>query len=101
MMTFEKHRFKFTGALDMCEVKDTLRLSVLAVESLHGKPGVRLEASFTVDAHKKICVVDASTDVGRDLVRIFTGYLTREFGPKTFSVKKETSANIVGGGGAK
>ena len=33
-------------------------------------------------------MIDASTPVGRDLNRVFIGFLTREFGPGSFRVER-------------
>ena len=43
---------------------------------------------------KRACVVDAGTEVGRHIARIFTGFLTREFGEEAFKVERvdETQA---------
>ena len=41
------------------------------------------------------CVVDAATDVGRAIARIFTGFLTREFGEKAFKVERIAAAPPV------
>jgi len=35
--------------------------------------------------------VDAATDVGRAIARIFTGFLTREFGEEAFKVERVES----------
>ena len=33
-------------------------------------------------------VIDASSEVGRDLNRLFAGFLRREFGPDTFRIER-------------
>jgi len=47
-----------------------------------------MEASYGVDAEKHICVIDATTRVGLDICRIFTGYATREYGHKAFIIQR-------------
>ena len=54
--------------------------------SLHGESQVRLDAAHAVDADQRSCVIDASTQVGRDINRLFTGFVLREFGPDSFRV---------------
>ncbi len=57
---------------------------------------VRLDASFCLDSRKRTCVVDAATDVGRAIVRIFTSFLTREFGEEALKVERVGGAPAVG-----
>jgi hypothetical protein len=35
------------------------------------------------------CVIDAGTEVGRDIVRLFTGFAINEFGEEAFRVRRE------------
>lgn len=73
-------RFAFDMSAPMSEVETTLRLALLAVESLHGEDRVRLDAKFAIDRAARVCVIDAACEVGRTLVLIFGGYARREFG---------------------
>ena len=82
------YRYEFSFDISLQKVEESLALSVLTAESLHGSPQVRLDASFCVDREKRACIVDAGTEVGCDIARIFTGYLTREFGEGAFKVKR-------------
>lgn len=82
------YRYDFSSEVPFPRVEESLALSVLTAESLHGSPQVRLDASFCVDREKHACIVDAGTEVGCDIARIFTGYLTREFGEGAFKVKR-------------
>ncbi|QOJ04884.1 MAG: hypothetical protein HRU71_01265 [Planctomycetia bacterium] len=77
----------------MREVEETLLLAVLAVESLFGESTVRLDASYSVDAPRRSCAIDASTEVGRSLSRVFTGFITREFGGDAFGIHRGDSAS--------
>ena len=79
-MNRELYRYNFNAKVPLQDVEDSLLLAVLATESLHGRVLIRLDASFCLDAGKRSCVVDAATDVGLAIARIFTGFLTREFG---------------------
>lgn len=84
------YHYAFPPSVPIGEVGETLTLAVMATESLHGRARVHLDASFVFDESSRMCVIDASTDVGRDLSRIFTGYLTRTFGEQSFSVERRT-----------
>ena len=62
----------------------------MATEALHGRSRVNLDAKFWLDEKQRVCEVDANDQVGRDIARIFTGFLTREFGEKAFTVERKT-----------
>lgn len=72
--------FTFGVEVSMEEVDGTLRLSLMAAESLHGADRVRLEASMHLDPLHRTCAIATHTPVGRSLAVIFLGYLRREFG---------------------
>jgi len=81
-------RYTFSRSVSMREVEETLLLAVLAVESLFGESTVRLDASFSIDSARRACVIDASTDVGRAICRVFTGFVSREFGSDAFEIRR-------------
>jgi len=87
-MNRELYRYNFDSKIPIQDVEESLLLAVLAAESLHGRALVRLDASFCLDSKKRSCVVDAATDVGRAIARIFTGFLSREFGEEAFKVER-------------
>ena len=78
-MTRELYHYSFEAEVPIEEVESTLLLSVFAVEALHGESQTRLDAGHYLDPDRRACVVDAGTAVGKDLARIFTGFLRREF----------------------
>ena len=81
-------RYTFSQSVSMREAEETLLLAVLAVESLFGESTIRLDASFSVDSSRRACVIDASTDVGRAICRVFTGFVSREFGSDVFEIHR-------------
>jgi len=87
-MTKDIYRYTFGPTARMQDVEEALLLAVLAVESLHGQSRVRMDASYCVDAEKRASVIDASTPVGRDICRIFTGFAIREFGESAVKVRR-------------
>ena len=87
-MSLEIFRYTFAPSVPSEEIEATLVLAILATESLHGTSQVRLDAAHAVDVEKRSCVVDASTPVGRDLNRLFTGFVSREFGADAFNVER-------------
>lgn len=87
-MSREALRYSFNGSVPASEIENSLLLAVLAAEGLHGQSRVRLEATYCFDAEKHACVIDISSDVGRDICRVFTGFAIREFGETAFTVRR-------------
>lgn len=87
-MNRQVFRFSFGELVSMQQVEETLLLSVMAVESLHGATAVRLGGSYALDLSRRVCVVDATAEVGQAICRIFTGLLSREIGDDAFQVTR-------------
>jgi hypothetical protein len=81
------YRYQFDSSVPLGEVEHTLLICLLAVQSLHGEAGARLTVAHHLDRPRKTCVVDGRTAEGRDLAKLLTGFLSREFGPAAFSVE--------------
>jgi hypothetical protein len=79
----------------MQEVEGTLVLSRLATQSLHGFDRVELEASCHVDHRQRTIEIEASTDVGHTLALIFLGYCRREFGERSFDVRRTGTGPLL------
>ena len=95
----EVYTYAFDSSVAMDEVQASLLLALLATESLHGESQVRLDATHYLDTDRRACVIDAGTTVGRDVNRLFVGFLQREFGAECFSVKrieKSQEPQVVG-----
>ena len=88
MNAAEVYRYQFSPDAPAQEIEETLHLAVLAAECLYGQSRVRLDASYYMDSDKRTCVIDARTEVGRDIVRIFTGFTIHEFGEDAFKVER-------------
>jgi hypothetical protein len=78
-MANELYRYTFKSDVPIEEIEGSLLLAIFATESLHGEAQVRLDAGHYLDPIRRACVVEAGTAVGKDLARIFTGFLRREF----------------------
>lgn len=87
-MTKELYRYRFSAEVPIDEVEASFLLAVLATESLHGEAQTRLDASHYLDPIARACVIDAGTQVGRDLNRLFIGFIVREFGRDVFTVER-------------
>ncbi|MEO2026661.1 MAG: hypothetical protein ABGZ23_12350 [Fuerstiella sp.] len=90
-MTKELYRYEFQPDVPLEEVEASLLLAVLATESLHGESQVRLDASHYLDPDRRACVIDAGTPVGRDVNRLFVGFMRREYGEDAFRVERISS----------
>ena len=87
-MSNEVYHYQFLPDIPAREIEETLNLAVLTAECLHGQSRVRLDVSYCIDPDRRTCVIDAGDDVGRDIVRIFTGFVIREFGEEAFKVSR-------------
>jgi hypothetical protein len=86
------YRYRFPTPLPLEEIEASLVLALLAAECLHGEAQVRLDAAHFLDRDRRSCVIDADTAVGRDVNRLFTGFVRREFGEDAFSVDRVDAA---------
>ena len=87
-MSTELYRYRFNDDVPARELEESLLLAILAVECLLGESRVRLDARYCLRARDGVCVIDAGSDVGRDINRIFTGFVSREFGRDAFEVHR-------------
>ena len=87
-MSSEIYRYNFVPALPLEDIEASLVLAIMSAESLHGEAQVRLDAAHFFDSDQRTCVIDASTPVGRDVNRLFVGFVSREFGEDAFRVER-------------
>ena len=80
--------YRFPRTLNLAEVHATLHLAIVAAESLHGAAQVRLDAVFAFDRRRRRCDIAAGSAVGRDLNRLFAGFVVREFGAAAVRVER-------------
>ena len=85
------HNFIFTGPSTMDEVRGTLRLAELAVESIYGHDRVHLETHASLDERLRCCAIDTSSKVGRVLATVFAGFIRQEFGSDGVRVQRITT----------
>lgn len=94
-MTKDVYRYEFQPGVPLDEVESSLLLAVLATEALHGESQTRLDAGHFLDPVERVCVIDAGTPVGRDVNRLFVGFLRREFGDDAFQVERIDSSEAT------
>jgi len=83
-------RYEFADGVDLEAIEDTLLISILAAEGLHGRAQIRLNVSYWFERDRRSCLIDATSVVGRDVCCIFTALAIREFGDDSFSVRRIT-----------
>ncbi|MCG3134575.1 MAG: hypothetical protein HMLKMBBP_01889 [Planctomycetes bacterium] len=87
-MTRTIYRFTFDPKVALDDVEASLLLAVFAAEGLHGAARVRMDASYLLAAKRRVCVIDASTRVGRAITTIFTSFVLRSFGAESVRVER-------------
>ena len=87
-MSQTSYRYTLHRQIPMPEAEESLMLAIITVECLHGTEQARLDLSQELDPKTRTCVIDATTQVGKDCNRLFTGYLLREFGRESFRVER-------------
>jgi len=91
-MNTDVYRFELERSVPLTEAEMSLHLSLFAVEGLFGQARVRLDAGYHVDERRRAIAVDATTEVGTAVVRVFTSLLLHEFGGDGFRVRRVAQA---------
>lgn len=89
-MKAEVYRYSFDASVPLTEIEATLTLAIIGVESLHGECTTLMDVQHLFEPTKRMVVIQADTESGRDLARLFTGYLSREFPLGKFAVVRLT-----------
>lgn len=87
-MSTTTYRYEFNTDIPIEDVETSLVLATLGAESLHGETEVQLDGCHLMDVEKRSCVIDAESPVGKDLNRLFAGFVRREFGRDSFRVRR-------------
>lgn len=82
------YKFNFSKHVPVDDIEDSLMVAALATEALHGRGAMKLDASFSFNKNTYICIVDAETQVGRDIAQILTTFLTKGYGESSFKVEQ-------------
>jgi len=91
-MRTDVYRFTFVPTIDMLEAEATLQLAIAAADGLFGEARTRMDVAYFVDVSRASMFVDGNTPVGNAVIRIFTAFATREFGPDAFAVRRMPAA---------
>jgi len=87
-MTTDLYRYAFDERVRTEDIDAALLLAIWGCEALHGETQTRLDAAHYFDRAKRACVIDAGTPVGRNLNRLFVGFIGREVGPDAFRIER-------------
>ena len=87
--------FHFHPDLSLEEIDGTLRLSLMAAESLYGSTRLKLEPPARLNRNQHQCHIDITTEVGRAIASIFFGYARQEFGEGAIEIQAVRQAEGV------
>ena len=84
------YRYVFHPSVAMGQVSNTLFLSALAAEAIHGRARVQLDGDFRTDPVTRSAIIDATTETGQTIARVFTEFISRELGEQAFTVARNS-----------
>lgn len=84
------YRYSFPDGTDMKDIEETLLMSVIAAEGVHGRARVRIDASFDVDHDRCTCRISSGHDAGENIARVFTEFLLLERGDDGFELEHQS-----------
>lgn len=87
-MSGESYSYTFQPMASMEQVEEVLLLATMAAEGLHGRSRIQLDAAFRCDSAARTAEVNASSEVGEAIARIFTALLTGTIGEMAFRVER-------------
>ena len=85
-MPRDLYRYVIDDEICIRDAEKALRLARLVAEILHGEVSVSVDAYSDFDPLWRVCVIDAGTPVGRDLNRLFAGFLLKGLGQHSLNV---------------
>lgn len=69
------YKFTFDDSIAMDDVERILALSTIPVESIHGESAMLIDGRFAVNKRRRTCLIDAESQLGNNLARVFAGFL--------------------------
>lgn len=89
-----RYIFTFDRSVPFEDIDETLMVATLAAESIHGRTRIYFDARYEAYRKNNTCWIDADTDVGQHIARIFSGFMVRLFGEQSFKVERLVSDPI-------
>jgi orotate phosphoribosyltransferase-like protein len=88
------YRYVFHQSVAMGQVSNALFLSALAAEAIHGRVRVQLDSDFGTDPVTRSVIIDATTETGQTIARVFTEFISRELGEQSFTVTRISRSGL-------
>jgi hypothetical protein len=82
------YKIQFGRSLPVGMVDFHLMTAARAAESLYGRNAVRLDGAVRLNPKNRTVTIDAETQVGIDLAKMFMGFMAGDFGEKSFVATK-------------
>ncbi len=87
------YTYQFDKSLSVNAIKETLLLAVIGAEGIHGATQLKLDNPIKFEKQGRLVTLDASTNIGKAIARIFTNLLQRQFPENNFQVSRTWRGN--------
>lgn len=74
------YRFSFEPDIEMSDVLKAMMLSTIAVEAIYGESAMMTDGKFDVCKRHRQCIIDAETQLGADLAKVFARFMNLHSG---------------------
>ena len=82
------YKYDFAKHVPVSDIEDSLMIAALATEALHGRAAMKMDAYFCLDKKAHSCVIDAETQIGSDIAKILSTFVTKGYGESSFKVER-------------
>lgn len=86
-MIRKSYKFTLAQEIEARDIRTWLFLAIKAAESIHGETSLKLGFSFCLNAKRRVCFVDAGTEIGSVIAKVFAGFLSVVYGDSSFVVQ--------------
>lgn len=69
------YKFSFEQNIPNGEIRKGLMLSTIAVEAIYGESAMMTDCKFSTFERQRVCIIDAETQVGADLAKVFARFM--------------------------
>lgn len=99
--TADVYRYVFHASVPMGQVSNALFLAASAAEAIHGRAQVQLDGDFRTDPIRRGAVIDATSQVGQTIARVFTQLITQGLGQEAFQIERVPGVGSTGAEGER
>lgn len=86
-MIRKSYKFTLAQEIEGRDIRTWLFLAIKAAESIHGETSLKLGFSFCLNPKRRVCFVDAGTEIGSVIAKVFAGFLSVAYGDSSFMVE--------------